>query len=132
MSPLIPDVLLEIEGQTEVFSIPEDLPFGEVVETRIVIADRTFILRTGRAATGGPVVTPTIDQNLSPFLQTATAAAPRDLASPTAGPTAIPSAGGADLLGGNSAQNLTVLAMIGAALVGLAFVVRRMRSTLSI
>lgn len=130
------DYSILIEGQTQVFTVPDqqllDDAGNEIPnEVRIDIADRTFILLAYVLPVGGPASpTPTIDQNLSPFLQTATAAARNAIPTATFGPTAIPGAGGADILGGGTAGSLTLLALVGAGLVGLVFVVRRMRSTL--
>lgn len=123
------DYTLTLDGQTFTFSMPEigegDPIFIDVPLEEIGNEGQTFILRVFARVGEGDVPTP--DPNvgsLSPFLQTATAvggAGPVVTATDT--PESLPTAGGALDSGG-----LTLLAILGVGLIGVVFVVRRLRS----
>ena len=119
------DYTLTIEGQPVSFTVPvvgEGTPTFIDVPLDIGNADQEVILRVFVRIGGGTPVPPPSD--LSPFLQTATAVAGQGqpVVTPTISPETLPTAGGALDSGG-----LTLLAILGAGLIGVVFVVRRLR-----
>ena len=135
---------LFIEGQEIQFTVIE----GETTEAVVILADRTLIIRSFGTApdatppTPIPSATPTLDipiqdTPISPFLQTATANA-RDVgpevvtvtATVIVTATAIPQAGLFSEDGTATTEGLTMLALMGVGLLGIVFIVRRLRSSM--
>lgn len=123
---------------------------GEFTESVVILADRTLILRSfgldpqAPTPTETPSPTPTLeiplqDTPISPFLQTATANArtlPEITATvvvtitPSASPTALPETGLFFDDDAATSDGLTMLALMGVGLLGIVFIVRRLRSSI--
>ncbi|PJF44234.1 MAG: hypothetical protein CUN55_05095 [Phototrophicales bacterium] len=135
-----------IEGQAIEFEVIE----GQVTESIVILADRTLIIRARGLPPDIPTPTQTptatvtqgviADTPISPFLQTATAAARTalpvatltetpELLIVTATPEAIPTTG---LVTTDAAtpEGLAMLAFMGVGLLGIVFVVRRLRANI--
>jgi hypothetical protein len=119
---------LTLDGTPYSISVPtvvdETVPTFVDVPLNIGGEGQTVILRVFVRGIGGGA-TPVPPSDLSPFLQTATAVAGQGQPAVTAtvSPETLPTAGGALDSGG-----LTLLAILGAGLIGVVFVVRRLRS----
>lgn len=137
---------LFIEGQEIDFEVIQ----GQFTEAVVILADRTLIIRSFGLDPAEPTPTvetptPTLDVPLqdtpiSPFLQTATANA-RDVlpvvtatvvVTVTPTPDMIPQTGLFSEDGTATTEGLTMLALMGAGLLGIVFIVRRLRSTMSV
>lgn len=119
-------------------SIEFTVPPSGTIQVPIALDDQTLILVITAITvdTPTPSVTPTVIDvgSLSPFLQTATAIAlTSQPETPTPSPTTgeIPSTGlFSDGLGSTTPEGLSTLALVGVGLLGVVFVVRRLRSSL--
>lgn len=125
---------VNVGDQTIDFTVP---PSG-TIQVPIALDDQTLILIITAITvdTPTPSITPTLIDvgSLSPFLQTATAIAlTSQPGTPTASPTqaVIPSTGlFSDGLDSATPEGLSTLALIGVGLIGVVFVVRRLRSSI--
>jgi hypothetical protein len=122
------DYTLTLAGTPYSFTVPvvADVTVPTFVDVPLDIGGegQTVILRVFVRGIGGGG-TPIPPSDLSPFLQTATAVAGQGqpVATATQSAEVLPTAGGALDSGG-----LTLLAILGAGLIGVVFVVRRLRS----
>ncbi len=148
---LLPGVYtLFIEGQAVEFEVIE----GRVTESVVILAGRTLIIRARGLAPDvpTPTFTPTVtitqgviaDTPISPFLQTATAAARTALPVVTLTETVEPVPSGTVLIitpdvlptsglvttDATTPEGLAMLAVMGIGLLGIVFVVRRLRATI--
>lgn len=123
---------VEVEGQRIDFTVP---PSG-TIQVPIALDDRTLILVITAITvdTPTPSITPTLIDvgSLSPFLQTATAIAlTSQPGTPTPTQDEIPATGlFSDGLGSATPEGLSTLALVGVGLLGVVFVVRRLRSSI--
>ncbi|MCB9437187.1 MAG: hypothetical protein H6673_09375, partial [Anaerolineales bacterium] len=119
-------------------SIDFTVPPSGTIQVPIALDDQTLILVITAITvdTPTPSITPTVIDvgSLSPFLQTATAIAltsQPETPTPSATAGEIPSTGlFSDGLGNATPEGLSTLALVGVGLLGVVFVVRRLRSSL--